>query len=232
VNESTGSNVLVEDHVDIKEEKNLEMFRKHVVSVTIKHLAKLKHNTRFKWSGDTQHPYDLHILCDFSNSPFLLFVACTTLHEFDKNFQVGFLLQELKRQVYKQHNKHTNLQESKRPVFKQHNKQSDLSPQSKETQDAFQYIQRCFGTSKLQIAQARAEDIESKMKENVDLALVQVENLSELEAMSLDTEVLAKKFQTGAKQVECQILKKHWKLVTSLVVLVFFLIFILAFYHA
>lgn len=80
-----------------------------------------------------------------------------------------------------------------------------------KTKTVLQTILGKFNSSSLRQAQAKAEKVKGVMRENVDLAISNLEGMDEMDQKSADIEASARQFHTQTKAVKCAMCKEKWK---------------------
>lgn len=80
-----------------------------------------------------------------------------------------------------------------------------------KTKSVLQNILTKFNSSSLRQAQAKAEKVKGTMRDNVGLAMSNLQGVDEMDQKSADIEASARQFHTQTKAVKCAMCKEKWK---------------------
>jgi hypothetical protein len=180
---------------------------------------KLKPGKRIKLQDDSNE-YDLHVIADLlddSQDDTVVFFAVTATH-FGQSQSIVNLLDDMKRGFYRDNS--SDLIRHAQNKGKAH----------KATQPLLERLATQYGNDKLGNVQAKVDEVAGVMKNNVNLALQNVENLESIEHKSDQLVDSSLAFQKSSNKAHKMMRWKYWK-VTGIIIgilLVIIIIIILA----
>ena len=172
---------------------------------------KLSDGKRIRLTSDND--FEVHVQCEIDNGNTILFIAVTDT-EFGVHHIISSFCEDWKSQFL-------------RAIAKSEWGASKSSLSSR-VKTCLQTIQTKYNTSSIRKANAKVDEVKSVMRENVDLALANVEQLNEIDAKSADIEASSRQFHHNAKKVKCAMCAQYWKMIIIGVVIAIAIIVIIA----
>lgn len=166
-----------------KDEK-VKAYKKHVKAIMLKGAAKLTGGKRVRLVSQDKD-YELHVLAEYvDNDPnkCIVFFVITDI-DFGKRHSVANLLKEFKAGVFQQFKPDTL------------GSATSSSGLNRTCQTFFNLLFARYNVDKLALVSAKVESVKETMKDNVDKALSNVEQLEEMEVKAERMEDQARLFQ-------------------------------------
>ena len=210
-----GKHVLIATAAHPSRESSEGDYKNHVEQIMDKGAAKLKPGKRIRLTADDNN-YDLHVLAEEMRDTLVVYFAVTDTG-FGKDHNIQRLLDDFKDQFRSKHSE-SDLDSAKKK-----------GSVHKSSQGFLKELLSKYGSSKLKLVQNQVNEVKNIMKDNVDKALQNVEDLDQLEDKSDQFEHQAKQFQKSATDVKKMMRCRNLKMIAliALVIIIILMIIII-----
>ncbi len=167
-------------------------FKEHTIKIMNK--AQKMNNSRIRLKSE--HGYEVHVQADQVNDVTLIFIAIVS-NDFGAHHLPATFCDDFKNTFYNS-------------VSRNEVGASKLSLSSRTT-NVLEAIHRKYNSSSLRDVNQKVDQVKNVMRENMDIALQNVEKLDEIDQKAIDIEAGARKFHQNAQKVRCAMCKEYWK---------------------
>jgi tetrahydromethanopterin S-methyltransferase subunit F len=161
----------------------------------------------------SENDFEVHVQCEIDNGNTILFIAVT-----DTEFGVHHMI--------------PNFCDDWKDTFTRSIPRSEWGASkgslSTRVKTCLQAMLTKYNTSSIRKANAKVNEVQGVMKDNINLALSNMNNLDEIDSKSADVEAMSRQFHSNAKKLKCAMCAQYWKLIILGVVIVAVIITIIA----
>jgi len=191
-------------------------YKSHVKQIMNKGATKLKPGKRVRLTSD-ENDYELHVMAeqvDSSDEHTIVLFAVTDT-SFGKNYSIQSLLKDFKSGIFRVCDSSELIRATSKGAIQ------------KKSEPIFKDIFARYGSSKLKEVQTKVDEVKNVMRDNVDMAIGNVEKLEEMESKSVMLDDQSRAFAKKSAGVKRMMRCRNYKMVAIVTTVIIIILVIL-----